>query len=513
MALPALETLPPELLLRISSYLTDTTNVHLSAFSRCSRTCHEAATPIIYSTIRLRIQTPNSKTLRWSPQEIFSDQPQLINKIKHWDDLLRRRQAYHQVRSIELKDHCTTVFEPSPFMPVPNPPHHLDLLDSDDEFADPPRGSLAIPLVLKDATYPSEEEERRIWSPLAILIDHLPALSDIYFKCTRPPPGCVLRAVLRLDSSPKVHLSNFWFRGYLRDTKDTDPGELPMLLSPQVRSIRARSCGYANDGSTDYTHDGILSIASGLNSEIKHLSLLTDLEDTNLLPWMSESIGYQRNRTPWLAFNNTNATVTKQVAAKLASFEIGGTGSVYSELLQDSFRKCNMSQVTILKLRIPMTHRALIWLAGNVNLPSLKTLVLGVNERRPQENEPECGDCDFASAFLGTLPPLEALRFANDVGSNTFEVLLRKHGASLRRLWFSPPDAKNSIFFNVTRLTEIRNHCLQLEDLALPIPRSGGDANEVRKAMGRRTWTARHLAKLLRLCHPIWDVGCRPLHG
>ena len=488
MASPTLETLPPELLQRISAYLTNTTNVHLSAFSRCSRNCHEAAAPTLYSTIRLRVEIPGSYTLRGNPQEIFSDQPQLINKIKQWDDLLRRRQAYRQVRSLELKDHSTTVFEPGPFMLVPNPPHHLDLLGSDDEFTDPPHGSLVTPLFLKNATYPSEEEERRTWSPLAILIDHLPALSDIYFKCTRPPPGCILRAALRLDICPKVHLSNFWFRDYIRDNRDPNPAELPILLSSQVRSIRARSCGYTNNGGEDYTHDGILSIVSGLNSEIKHLSLLTDLEDST--EWMTVSVANRRERTPWLAFKNASAT---KDAAKLISFEIGGTGPVYSKLLEDSIQKRDMSQLTTLKLRIPMSHRSLIWLAGNVGLPSLKTLVLGVKESCLEETESECGDCDFASTFLCSLPPLEALRFANDISSSTFEVVLQKHGASLRRLWFSPPDANswphraNTCFlFNVTRVESIKNHCLLLEDLALPIPRSGGDANEVCKPMGRK---------------------------
>jgi hypothetical protein len=88
-----------------------------------------------------------------------------------------------------------------------------------------------------------------------------------------------------------------------------------MLLSSQVRSIRARSCGYANDGGEDYTHDGILSIVCGLNSEIKHLSLLTDLE--NIMPWMSVSVANRTKRTPWLAFKNASDT---KYAAKLLSF-------------------------------------------------------------------------------------------------------------------------------------------------------------------------------------------------
>ena len=456
--------------------------MHLSAFSRCNRACHEAAAPTLYATIRLGVEIPESKTLRWSPQEIFSDQPQLINETRQWDDILQRRQAYRHVRRLELKDRCSTVYEPSPFMPVPNPPHHLDLLDCDDEFADPPRGSLAIPLVLKDATYPSEEEETKTWSALACLIDHLPALSDIYYKCTRPPPGCVLRPAVKSNSRPKVHLSNFWFRDYIRDNSDAAPAELSILLSPQVRSVRARSCGFANDGGEDYTHDGILSIVIGLNPKIKHLSLLTDLEDAE--PWMSDSIGTRRERTSWKAFKSARAT---KDAAKLVSFELGGTGPVYPELLEDAFRKCNMSRLTTLKLRIPMTHGSLIWLATNVSLPALKTLVLGVAESLLEETEAENGDCDFASTFLCSLPPLEALRFADDISMSTFEVVLRKHGASLRRLWFPPPhpirwppEANNSMSFNATRVQGIREHCALLEDLALPIPRSGGDVNEVR---------------------------------
>jgi hypothetical protein len=141
-----------------------------------------------------------------------------------------------------------------------------------------------------------------------------------------------------------------------------------------------------------------------------------------------------------------------------------------------------MSNLTLLELRVPTTHKGLGWLAGNVSLPSLKTLVLGVDHSRLQDLE--CGDHDLASTFLDSVPPLVGLRFVSDIDPATFEVLLKRHGPSLRRLWFPPPQTDSKFIFAASQVADISQYCRRLEDLALSIPRSMGDAKEVQMYRG-----------------------------
>ena len=466
-----IETLPSEILQIITEYIASPKSSHLSAFSRCSKTCHEAAARTLYACIRLHVTIPEPRNLTRSSQDIFSDVPLLDSEVGCWDELLTRHNAHGRVRSLEVNEYCITE-QSSNAHGRAHHFHHLDHLDSQDEFADPWRGSLRMPCCLKQADYPTYAEEEAAWSVLSNFMHQLTTLTDIYFNCSRPPPRCVLEPVQKLRTRPNIHLASFWFRNFLRDSDG--PMELPMLLSQQLRSIRARSCGYTSNGDEDYTHEGILCLANGLNSGIRDLSLLTDLE--GLPQGMAGAVSDRTRRAPWDGFQDATAMESKQ-SAKLASFELGGSGPVYLELLETSFRRCDMSNLTLLKLRIPTTHKGLGWVAENVSLPSLRVLVLGVDHSRLQDFE--CGDHDLASTFLDSVPPLVALRFVSDIDEATFQVLLKRHGPSLRRLWFPPPQTQSKIFVDSSQVIAIGESCRRLEDLALSIPRSMGDEKEV----------------------------------
>ena len=473
-----IETLPSEILHLITEYIASPKNCHLSAFSRCSKTCHEAAARTLYACIRLHVSIPEPRNLIRSSQDIFSDVSLLDIEVGCWDDLLTRHNAHGRVRSLEVNEYCITE-QSSNAHGRSHHFHHIDHLDSQDEFADPWRGSLRMPCCLKQANYPTYDEEEAAWSVLSAFMHQLSTLTDIYFNCSRPLPRCILEPVQRLKTRPNIHLASFWFRDFLRDSDGAM--ELPMLLSSQLRSIRARSCGYTSNGDVDYTHEGVLCLTNGLNSGIRDLSLLTDLE--GLPQRMAGALSHRTERAPWDGFQDANTMATKQ-SAKLASFELGGNGPVYLELLETSFRHCDMSNLTLLKLRIPPTHKGLGWVAENVSLPSLRVLVLGVDHSRLQDFE--CGDHDLTSTFLDSVPPLEALRFVSDINEATFEVLLKRHGQSLRRLWFPPPQTNSKIFADSSQVDDISEYCRRLEDLALSIPRSMGDAKEVQmyRALG-----------------------------
>jgi hypothetical protein len=75
--------------------------------------------------------------------------------------------------------------------------------------------------------------------------------------------------------------------------------------------------------------------------------------------------------------------------------------------------------------------------------------------------------------LLSLLLLLEDLIYRGTVSQTMIGVIVEKHGTSLRRL--SLPELTCS----VAMIIDFREACARLEDLAITILRTGGDANEV----------------------------------
>lgn len=408
----------------------------------------------------------NRRSILVQPSKLKAD-------VSYWCDRLERHQALAKVHSLVIQEFCVSEWAGHPMLGDMPAVEHMNLLDDDDVFLDLPELSLYMPVALKYAHHSTEDKGMAPWECLAEFVARLPALSDLYYDLSKTPPNCVLQAVQRSQS--QLHLSRLWFCDYLR-YENRAPTELCVLRSPGLRGITARSCGYDINGGEDYTHEAILSLVNESNSEIEHLSLLTDHE--GLAQNMFYSLQDHYPRRPWPGFNDSKG-IPSGHRANLKSFELGGAGYVRMDLLETSFRKCNMSALTTLKLRIPSSHRGFRWLATQVKLPSLTTLVLGETDDGAKLRFDGCGNRNPVSEFLASLPPLKVIRFIGDIDQTSLDVTMQVHGQSLKRLWFPHPRERCKTFFDPTRVRSIESNCPMLEDLSLSIPRSFGDMREV----------------------------------
>ncbi len=155
----------------------------------------------------------------------------------------------------------------------------------------------------------------------------------------------------------------------------------------------------------------------------------------------------------------------------LVRLELRGYGLISQNVLQIWSKHVDLSTLRILKLQSDVQGEALSWAVANCNLHSLTTLVL---EKLP------AGDWHHISnSFFRSMLPLTTLRVGGNLSRGTFEAIVEHHGKFLRQLWLSSTADIDQLVFKHSQIDKIRQHCLILEDLTLPVPRSKGDAQEL----------------------------------
>lgn len=157
------------------------------------------------------------------------------------------------------------------------------------------------------------------------------------------------------------------------------------------------------------------------------------------------------------------------------------------DFFTEIFRTCDLTELRVLRLCVPYAYEGLAAIAPDCVsvLPSLQALVLGYTS--PIYPSCKTSDSKLVTGFLESLPPLRAIRFIAEIDDSVLDSTISRHGPSLRRLWFPPPERKGKIFFNPERLARLSKSCHLLEDLAISFRRTFGDAKEVSmyRSLGR----------------------------
>lgn len=470
MSAPRLDALPHELLQHICDHLKERRK-SLCAFSLVKKKCCAAADPLIFRKIRLVFVHTNE----YCPTETSLD---LTPRITRWQSILTSRGAHKYVRSLTVTQRYDRTADP---LDYPDQPSHWDTMDSDDEFAEPTQRKVGPP---RDRTsVPCDSETNRAtWRHLRKLVNDLPALTDFMWDCTWPLSRDLQRT-LQSSSKVRLHLSTFWFTScenidedYVEEFVFPEEDELMSLAGHHVCSIKSRSLGYCTIGDEDWTHEAILALINGVNPGVRHVSFLMDipLNSGNSVAW---PIQQRRPRRPWPGCSAF--TAISSARARLRSLEIGGDVAMSLELFQEIFCRCDLAELSVLKLYLPYTYKGLAMIAPDclTILPRLQVLVLCT--RHTAFPDSELSDQSLVAGFLGSLPPLRAIRFITDIDEPIFDSTIRWHGPSLQRLWFPPPEERSRIFFNSERLVRLSRSCPSLDDLAISIRRNRGNADEV----------------------------------
>ncbi|KAM5435538.1 hypothetical protein McanCB21832_003244 [Microsporum canis] len=158
------------------------------------------------------------------------------------------------------------------------------------------------------------------------------------------------------------------------------------------------------------------------------------------------------------------------------------------------------SELQTLRLQSAVTANMLQTLTrmSKGKFTSLRTLDLKIRVSYASEDI----NMDEATGIcLRSLPPLESLGLDGAFGSSTFNVILHRHGNTLRKLRFMPDqERKEKILISYPRMQDLQQQCQNLREVELPIPRTRGDEQEVGiyHALGRLPWLER--ASLLLDC-------------
>lgn len=116
----------------------------------------------------------------------------------------------------------------------------------------------------------------------------------------------------------------------------------------------------------------------------------------------------------------------------MQSLEIG---PLSIDLCHTVFQQCDLTKFKGLKLLVRYNYRGLDYIASSVQLPRLRNLVFG-STGSTEFLESEHGEVNFVVPFLGSRPPLEAVRLIAQINQDILDSTLQRHGPSLRRLWF-----------------------------------------------------------------------------
>ncbi|KAL5357327.1 hypothetical protein BJX96DRAFT_144270 [Aspergillus floccosus] len=165
--------------------------------------------------------------------------------------------------------------------------------------------------------------------------------------------------------------------------------------------------------------------------------------------------------------------------------------------LQQLAEHTAFSEIRALRLWGTIHDSSLEWLTESCSFPSLKKLALHAFDDRDDGRSwmnvtPEVKRS--GAAFISSLPPLQSLQLSTDLGQETFEAVIYHHGSALRKLHFVSYRSSYDFVFTEDRVEDISMHCPQVEDLAVPVPRTKGDAQEV--GIYRSLGTFRRLKRL-----------------
>ncbi|KAI9740054.1 MAG: hypothetical protein M1818_004805 [Claussenomyces sp. TS43310] len=429
MHISLLDAAPVEILRYICDYLDYNT---LKAFAFVSKRCRSVAIALLFRSIHISI-------LR---------RKQLKLDVECWSKILRQTGSLNCILRLHVDGAMPRGEDDVEGRPV-EPPRTDYLHYKFGGIADyrPPQETI---------------DEDDAWRPLADFIQQLPAIEDLYYKCTNQFSPCLLEVLHRHRPNCRLHFESFRFRSLSHP--GVDYHEFALATSPCLYSI---ATAYLPN---DENHKkAVFQTVSRLAPNLKELSI-------RYLSTPAKNVRNPPRKPPWLGFSLDDQKTVGH-SGLLRRLEL-----CHSLKLADLMtwnKIIDFSVLRILKIKHhanSINRETLEWLAGHCPFASLKTLDLGIDLWYHRE---WVDYHDLLSSFMSNLPPLESLTLEiNPLKLGPLTSILEHHGKSLRLLWLETFGHLTSVKFDALLVDEIRRQCPLLEDLKLPIPRSKGDRCE-----------------------------------
>ncbi|KAF2174117.1 hypothetical protein M409DRAFT_48991 [Zasmidium cellare ATCC 36951] len=444
----ALLALPVEILQIVSGQLDSR---GLSGFSRTCKTLRAAASSSLFCKITLR----------------FVDIEKLEKDLDRWTDILDLNSSWKAVQRLEIHD----AFDKPPLLGIP---------DLGDDPREPWRSYATnhCPQLTR--------ENDQDFAKLATFIDRLPALMDMVWASSDQLPPCVLSV---LEQEDRAHRLRLYLRKFCIRSLSVRPGvpievdsyERRLATSPVLYSLASRCSAYDSEGNANFNQEAIMTMAASLAPNLKELFLCKDLPGRFPAILAASNVARQR----WHGNEMGEGKQSKQKS--LTTLVIAGHSHV--DELRVWHRKTDFAKLRTLKLYQDVPIEDLCWLTElRPFSEALEEIGLDFSHHEILDATNELED------FIDSLPPLRALRLvcaSSEPG--VLEVAFRRHGDSLRTLRLG------ETISDINDLSNIRDSCPNLRELAVTTTRSAGNADEIGRH--RTIGALQHLRCLILTLH------------
>jgi hypothetical protein len=347
---------------------------------------------------------------------------------------------------------------------------------------------------------------------LVRIMMQLTTLRDFTWGCVEQIPSRVLHFLH--ESSPLIRLRMplFCLKSLILSPNDPiriDPHELELATSPCLYSLGHRDTNEAGrQGLVDYNASAVFEIVAGAAPNLREVDIhISPIE-------------------PYLGPEWEPGTISKDSSGSASHLECLSVSTShdlsYSTRLSDTARMGSLEKLrtmmdfsTLRTLRIGDSLSAfrVRWLREECQFPYLDSLDLNlwdVYNAHEMENR--------FNSFLLSLRPLRSLKLRGRYFPSTVPVVLDHSGRALRCLYLSMPsqfddggshsDPDLWALADADLIRAIQQKAPLIEDLALCIQRSAGDAKEVAiyRELGKLTSLRRLCLGVYHPLHYLWDA-------
>ncbi|THX03631.1 hypothetical protein D6D13_07586 [Aureobasidium pullulans] len=418
--------LPTEMLQQMGDYLDLTSVLNLSSTNWQHRV---ALRPLLFRDMRIKFSSPAS----------------LDFEARRSSELLTTSESFRHVQSLRVTS----------ALPCPPPSPTLE------DCGDHPLETWKYCSIDDRTTQLVTRDDE--WQNLLSLIKSLPALRKLTWGRAETIPPCILRYIENTLHQCQIYLTNLVFHSLVQSSNALiriDPQELELATSPCIYGVVMHCDHMDSPGWVNYSKQAVIDMVAGAAPNIQHVSL-----------HFAVGCGGPSLDTPVL---NVSAKAEKGAlhSLELVERDLGQSLRLWST-------KTDFKVLRSFKVHSYLRASDFRWLAENCQFLSLQTLVI----RLAADDDGEEAVVEMEDAvvdFLSSLPPLRSVKLTGQYTQRVVDTVLDRCGRTLRQLLLgSPYDLTLGVFASVSVSHAIRDKCPLIEELALPMMRSQGSADEV----------------------------------
>ena len=389
---------------------------------------------------------------------------------------LNRTRGFHFARRLIIEESDSTCKADAPCKALSgwHPPGLTELRRTDlDEPYEPTCAATLEETPLcpdtRDGDVKMGNKRHHVWKPVAELIRHLPALTDLFFRCGGQFPVCILDAMHRWAPRSRLHLQTFNLQGL--ETPIEDSEEHKLVSSSHLHSIMLQ-----------YNEKGVYSYDNSPCYRMKTLQRLVK-SAPNLKEVQITRREAPKNFTtvPIPSVLQKPKTEEQDIflaPASLKLLRVIDLVPLAAMTLIEWGKHTNFSELETLELCSLAEPKALVVWSQQLEFPKLRVLYLQLKAPAFLEEDAPTNELyEAATQFLKSLPALRELYLEGWHSMVSLDPLVHHHGCCLRKLDLAGPQAWQCL--TESDILQLGKHCPLLESLDLMIPRSQGDATEI----------------------------------